>query len=157
MANYMKILKNDLVNGEGIRVSLFFSGCNHHCNGCFNKEAWDFNCGKPFTEKTIDSIINLMDKPYIKGLSILGGEPFDNYEDLENLCKIIKEKFPNKNIWIWTGYLFENIMDKEVLSYVDAIVDGPFIEEQKNLTLAFRGSENQRIWRKIESKWQIEN
>lgn len=153
MGNYMKINKTDLVNGEGIRVSLFFSGCSHRCKNCFNQEAWDFNAGKPFTEETVDKIIELLNEPYIRGLSILGGEPFDNYSDLITICKRVKQEIDNKDIWIWTGYNFSDISDKEVLNFADVIVDGPFIEEEKDLSLAFRGSKNQQIWRKIDGIW----
>ena len=153
MGNYMKINETDLVNGEGIRVSLFFSGCSHRCKNCFNQEAWDFNAGKPFTEETVDKIIELLNKPYIRGLSILGGEPFDNYSDLITICKRVKQETNNKDIWIWTGYNFSDISDKEVLNFADVIVDGRYVEEEKDLSLAFRGSKNQQIWRKIDGIW----
>lgn len=153
MGNYMKINETDLVNGEGIRVSLFFSGCSHRCKNCFNQEAWDFNAGKLFTEETVDKIIELLNKPYIRGLSVLGGEPFDNYSDLITICKRVKQETNNKDIWIWTGYNFSDISDKEVLNFADVIVDGRFVEEEKDLSLAFRGSKNQQIWRKIDGFW----
>ena len=155
--NYADIKKVDVANGEGVRVSLFVSGCTHQCKGCFNKEAWDFNYGKPFTQETIDKVINYLDNPYISGLTILGGEPLEheNQKGLLPLLKKVKEKFPEKNVWCYTGYRYDkDIMEKmyknwketpEVLSYIDVLVDGEFEEDKKDITLKFRGSSNQRI------------
>lgn len=155
--NYADIKKVDVANGEGVRVSLFISGCTHQCKGCFNKEAWDFNYGKPFTQETIDKVINYLDNPYISGLTILGGEPLEheNQKGLLPLLKKVKEKFPEKNVWCYTGYRYDkDIMEKmyknwketpEVLSYIDVLVDGEFEEDKKDITLKFRGSSNQRI------------
>lgn len=155
--NYADIKKVDVANGEGVRVSLFVSGCTHQCKGCFNKEAWDFNYGKPFTQETIDKVINYLDNPYISGLTILGGEPLEheNQKGLLPLLKKVKEKFPEKNVWCYTGYRYDkDIMEKmyknwketpEVLSYIDVLVDGEFEEDKKDITLKFRGSSNQKI------------
>ena len=150
MSKYAKINYIDTVNGSGIRVSIFFSGCNFHCKNCFNSELWDFNYGIPFTEETINKIIELLAPDYIKGLSILGGEPFHNYDAVIKLIKKVKEIYPNKDIWIWTGYKFDDIPEecKDILSLADVIVDGRYEEDKRDLSIAFRGSTNQRIWRK---------
>lgn len=153
---YADIKKADIANGVGVRVSLFVSGCNHHCKNCFNPEAWDFCYGKEFTEKEIDKIIEELDHPYVSGLSLLGGEPLEhvNQQGLLPLVKKVKEKFPNKNIWCYTGYTFDKVVDgmcqnwketPELLSYIDVMVDGKFEEENKDIKLRFRGSSNQRI------------
>ena len=155
--NYADIKKVDVANGEGIRVSVFVSGCNHHCEGCFNKCAWDFNYGNKFTEKNINEVINYLDHEHISGLSLLGGEPLEyaNQEGLLPLVKKVKEKFQSKNIWCYTGFDFEkdvvknmarnNETTKELLNYLDVVVDGKFEKDKKNLKLKFRGSTNQRI------------
>ena len=150
MSKYAKINYIDTVNGSGIRVSIFFSGCNFHCKNCFNSELWDFNYGIPFTEETINKIIELLAPDYIKGLSILGGEPFHNYDAVIKLVKKVKEIYPNKDIWIWTGYKFDDIPEKckDILDLADVIVDGRYEEDKRDLSIAFRGSTNQRIWRK---------
>lgn len=154
--NYADIKEVDIQDGEGVRVSLYVSGCHFHCKGCHNKEAWDFNYGKKFTDETIDRIVNLLDKNYITGLSILGGEPLEpvNQQGLVKLVKTVKDKFPNKNIWCWTGYDFEKdifgkmykefAFTKELLENIDIIVDGQFEEENKLVDLKFRGSTNQK-------------
>ena len=155
--NYADIKKIDVANGEGVRVSVFVSGCNHHCKGCFNQCAWDFNYGKKFTEKEEQQIIDYMNHNYISGLSLLGGEPLEpkNQEGLLPLVKKVKEKFPNKDIWCYTGFDFEkdvvekmaknNETTRELLKYIDIIVDGKFEEDKKDLKLQFRGSSNQKI------------
>ena len=154
--NYADIKRYDVANGPGIRISLFVSGCNHHCKGCFNEVAQDFNYGTPFTEETIETILNYLDNPHISGLTLLGGEPMDpaNQPALLQLVKKVREKFPEKSIWCFTGYLFDKeIMaqmfdtipvTKELLSYIDVMVDGRFVEELKNVSLVFKGSSNQR-------------
>lgn len=150
--NYAEIKPLDVANGPGIRVSVFVSGCEHGCKGCFNKVAWDFNYGKPFTKEVVDRIIDLMKPDYIKGITILGGEPLHprNRPDVLFLLEEVKHFYPNKSIWLFTGYEYEKldyedpILD-EILSRVDVLVDGPFIESKKNLNLKFRGSENQRL------------
>ena len=155
--NYADIKKIDVANGEGVRVSVFVSGCNHHCKGCFNQCAWDFNYGKEFSEKEEQQIIEYMNHDYISGLSLLGGEPLEpkNQEGLLPLVKKVKEKFPDKNIWCYTGFDFEkdvvgkmaknNETTRELLKYIDVIVDGKFEEDKRDLKLKFRGSSNQKI------------
>lgn len=154
--NYAEIKYCDVANGPGVRTSLFVSGCSHHCPGCFNEIAWDFNYGKPFTQDTIDSIIKSLKPDYIQGLTLLGGEPFEysNQKGLLPLVRQVREVLPQKDIWCFTGFLFdkdiiENMCKKwketnELLSYIDVLVDGRFVEELKNLNLKFKGSENQR-------------
>ena len=155
--NYAEIKNCDIANGPGVRVSLFVSGCTHHCPGCFNQVAWDFDYGKPFTQETIDSILAMLQPGYIKGLTLLGGEPFEpeNQPAVVELLRQIKAKYPEKSIWAFSGYLFDRDIlacrlgpweiTREYLSYLDVLVDGPFVESRKNLSLRFRGSENQRI------------
>lgn len=155
--NYGEIKSFDIANGEGVRVSLFVSGCTHHCKNCFNKETWDFNFGKPFTKEVEDSIIEMLASDYIDGFSLLGGEPFEpqNQRVLTPFLKRIKENFPDKSIWCYTGYLFDDELlsesrarcecTDEMLSLIDVLVDGEFVQDLYNITLAFRGSENQRI------------
>lgn len=151
--NYGKIITYDVGNGNGIRVTLFVSGCKRHCKNCFNKQTWDFNYGKPFTEETLKFIEKEINKPYINGITILGGEPleFENREVVSKICKHIKNKYPNKTIWIYTGFIYEDLIkenDKHlntILKNIDVLVDGPFIDELKNIKLQFRGSSNQRI------------
>ena len=145
---YNKIRKMDISNGPGVRVSIFMQGCAFHCENCFNKETWDFNGGTDFTEETIKKVLDLCDKDYIVGLSILGGEPMhpNNIDGTTSLAKAFKEKFPNKNLWVWCGYLFDkDLKDKEVLKYIDVLVDGQFINNLHNPTLKWKGSSNQRV------------
>ena len=150
---YDSIKKRDVANGPGVRVSLFVSGCNHHCKGCFNKEAWDFNYGKDFTNATIDEIIDLLKPDYVSGLSLLGGEPFEfiNQQGLLPLLKRVKEIYPKKTIWAYSGFLYEELRKmpyeetKKILNLIDVLVDGKFVEDLKDPMLYFRGSSNQRI------------
>ena len=150
--NYANIKSHDIANGPGVRVSLFVSGCTHHCKDCFNQEAWDFDYGKPFDQSVIDHILDLLAPTYIKGITYLGGEPLDprNQAGLLDLSRQIKAKYPEKSIWCFTGYVWERLpqvpdVTDELLSYCDVLVDGPFVAEKKNLSLRFRGSENQRL------------
>lgn len=155
--NYGEIKNCDIANGEGVRVSLFVSGCTHHCKNCFNAQTWDFSFGSPFTKETEDMILNLLAPGYINGLSLLGGEPFepDNQRALLPFLKRVRAAYPDKTIWCYSGYTLESDLlsesrarcevTDEMLSCIDVLVDGEFIEEQKNISLAFRGSENQRI------------
>ena len=155
--NYANIKDFDIANGPGIRISLFVSGCTHHCKGCFNKDAWDFNYGQPFTEQTVEQILQMMKPAYVKGLTLLGGEPFEpqNQGPIVELLRRVREEYPDKSIWAFSGYLFDKDIlsgrlgdweiTKEYLGYLDVLVDGPFIEAQKDLNLRFRGSSNQRI------------
>ena len=155
--NYATIKNCDIANGPGVRVSLFVSGCTHHCKGCFNEVAWDFDYGQPFTQETIDMILQMMKPHYIKGITRLGGEPFEpqNQPALVDLLRRIKAAYPEKSIWAFSGYLFDKdilpgklgdpAVTKEFVSYLDVLVDGRFVLEKKNLSLRFRGSSNQRI------------
>ncbi len=154
--NYADIKKCDVANGPGVRVSLFVSGCSHHCKECFNPETWDYNYGKPFTDKTIDEIIEYMEPDYIKGLTLLGGEPLEhvNQKGLLLLLRKINEIYPKKNVWCFTGYDFEKDIvgrmikewqeTEELLTYIDVMVDGEFMIDKKDLGLVFKGSSNQR-------------
>lgn len=155
--NYATIKFYDVANGTGVRVSLFVSGCRHHCKGCFNAETWDFCYGEPYTRETEDSIIDGLKPDYITGLSLLGGEPFEpeNQPALTALLRRVKTQLPEKTVWCYTGYTYDTDLAEggsvftdvthEMLSYIDILVDGEFIEEQRDLTLRFRGSRNQRI------------
>ena len=145
--NYNKIRKMDISNGPGVRVSIFFQGCEFHCKDCFNSETWDFNCGKEFTDETINRVLELCGNDYIVGLSILGGEPMHpkNIDGTTNLAKAFKEKYPNKTIWVWSGFLFEGLKDRAVLNYIDVLVDGQFKTELFSPKLKWKGSSNQRV------------
>lgn len=152
--NYATIKNCDVANGPGVRVSLFVSGCTHRCPGCFNEVAWDFDYGAPFTQETIDDIIAMLRPAYIRGLTLLGGEPFEprNQEAIVELLRQVKRELPEKSIWAFSGFLFDKDIlsgrlgdTREYLRYLDVLVDGPFIEAKKNLSLRFRGSENQRL------------
>ena len=152
--NYAQLSPIDVANGPGVRASLFVSGCTHACPGCFNPEAWDFEYGQPFTGETAEQVLQALAKPYVKGFSLLGGEPFHprNQKTVLDLVRQVRERFPNKDIWCYTGYLYEDLLADRVGEYgralleqLDVLVDGPFIEAQKDLTLRFRGSANQRL------------
>lgn len=155
--NYATIKKHDIANGTGVRVSLFVSGCTHHCKGCFNPETWDFNYGDPYTPDVEEEILRALAPSYIKGLTLLGGEPFEpqNQPALLGLCKRIKREFPDKTIWCYTGYDYEkdilagklgdHEITDELIHLIDVLVDGEFVEAKKDLKLRFKGSSNQRI------------
>ena len=155
--NYATIKSYDVANGPGVRVSLFVSGCTHHCKGCFNAETWDFNYGSPFTQEVEDQVIAYLEPWYIRGFSLLGGEPFEpcNQEALLPLLRRIHKLFPEKTVWCYTGYDYEKDLlagrlgpweiTKEMLSYIDVLVDGEFHLDEKDITLRFKGSRNQRI------------
>lgn len=155
--NYGEIKKCDIANGLGVRVSLFVSGCTHHCKNCFNQATWNFSYGEEYTSQTELQILEYLKPAYITGLSLLGGEPFEpqNQRVLVQLLKRVKREFPLKNIWCYTGYTLENDLlcesrarcevTDEMLSYIDVLVDGEYVEEKKNISLKFRGSENQRL------------
>lgn len=165
MSNYMKIKNFDVANGSGIGVSIFLSGCSIHCKGCFNKEAWDFNAGQPFTNKTQKYLMELCGNEHINHLSILGGDPFapENIRTTYFICREFKYRYPDKKIWCWTGYDYEYLLSEEynlslnlydyiddivflaLMGLIDILVDGRFIEEQKDLSLKWRGSKNQRV------------
>lgn len=155
--NYASIKNCDIANGPGCRISLFVSGCRHHCKGCFNAETWNFDFGEPYTQEVEDQIIELLKPDYIQGFTLLGGEPFEpeNQVVLVNLLRRIREAYPKKDIWCYSGYLYDvdlieggkvyTEVTKEMLSYIDMLVDGEFVLELKDISLQFRGSSNQRI------------
>ena len=156
--NYGNIKTHDVADGEGVRVTLFVSGCTHHCKGCFQPETWDFEYGKPYTEETENFILESLAPSYIKGLTLLGGEPFEpvNQRVLVKLMRKVKEVYPDKNIWAYSGYTLDEELlpekgrahcevTEEMLSYVDVLVDGEFVLSLRNLMLKFRGSSNQRV------------
>ena len=148
---YALIREMDVTNGNNIGISFFVQGCNFHCKGCFNPETWDYDGGKLFTDKTFDKIIEISDKPYIKRLSVLGGEPLSdkNIIDMYSFLESYKKIFPNKEIWLYSGYKFEEIKSNSnknrILQYIDILIDGQFVEELKDLSLYYRGSSNQRV------------
>ena len=152
--NYADIKKVDVANGPGVRVSLFVSGCSHRCEGCFNPETWDFSYGVPFGEAEIQQILTFLAPDHIRGLSLLGGEPFepDNQRAVLELVRRVRRELPGKTVWCYTGYLFEELAGNQVgthsrtlLEGLDVLVDGPFVLAKKDLGLRFRGSHNQRI------------
>ena len=155
--NYAEIKNCDIANGPGVRVSLFVSGCTHRCPGCFNQVAWDFNYGKPFTQHTVRMLLDMLKPAYIRGLTLLGGEPFEpqNQGAVVELLRQVREAYPEKTIWAYSGYLFDRDIlsgqlgdweiTREYLGLLDVLVDGPYVEARRNLSLRFRGSENQRI------------
>ena len=167
--NYGEIKTCDIANGEGVRVSLFVSGCTHHCKNCFNDVAWDFGYGKPFTEETEEMLLKALEPDYVDGLSLLGGEPFEpeNQKELAGLLQKIKESYPEKNVWCYTGYLYDVDLihggkvyteyTDQMLDCIDTLVDGEFIEAEKDLTLEFRGSRNQRILHLYEIRQNAKN
>ena len=145
---YNLIRKMDITNGPGVRVSVFMQGCSFHCKNCFNPETWDFEGGKEFTDETIEKVIELCSKEHVKGLSILGGEPMHpkNIDATTKLAKAFKEKYPNKNLWVWSGFEFDkDLKGKEVLNYIDVLIDGVYKDELHDPTLKWRGSSNQRV------------
>ena len=156
--NYIGFNKYDTANGPGVRVSLFVSGCTLHCKGCFNSETWDKDSGKPFDDAAKQELFESLSYPYVKGLTITGGHPLELY-NISNVVAIMKEvkfRFPDKDIWVYTGYKMKSLQNgypkphslyfEQLLQYADVIVDGPFIESKKDITLKFRGSSNQNIW-----------
>ena len=145
---YNKIRKMDISDGPGVRVSIFMQGCDFNCKNCFNQETHDFNGGKEFTDETIEMVLDLCKEDYVEGLSILGGEPMNptNIGGTTKLAKAFKERYPNKNLWAWTGYTYENYLKgKPVLNYLDVVVDGQYKDELHDPTLDWRGSSNQRV------------
>ena len=154
---YGTVKKADIANGLGVRVSLFVSGCRHHCKGCFQPETWDFNYGEEYTDAVQEDILSEFERPYYQGLTVLGGEPMEpeNQPYVLELLKEFKKRFPDKDVWIYSGYTFEDdilagkLGDKaitdELISYVDVLVDGEFVQAEKDITLKFRGSRNQRL------------
>lgn len=153
---YNLIRKMDISNGPGVRVSIFMQGCSFHCKNCFNQETWDFEGGQEFTDDTINKVLELSDKKEVKGLSILGGEPMHptNIEGTTKLAKAFKEKYPEKNIWAWSGFKYEDIKNNDVFNYIDVLVDGQYKDELHDPTLKWKGSSNQRVIDIKESKKQ---
>ncbi len=155
--NYGNIKPVDVADGPGVRVSLFVSGCRHHCKGCFNVETWNFDYGKPYTKETEDEIIKALQPAFIEGFTVLGGEPFEpeNQVEVVKLLKRVRQTYPQKSIWCYTGYTYDTDLQKggkvytdvteEMLFYIDVLVDGEFVEEERDITLKFRGSRNQRL------------
>lgn len=146
---YHNIDHCDMLNGDGIRVSLWVSGCSLHCKGCQNPQTWDFNSGIPFDSEALQELYDALDKKYIQGLTLTGGNPMDNMPEILHICRTVKERFPDKDIWLYSGYTLEQILQWEVgvciLEYVDVLVDGPYIEEQRDISLKWVGSKNQRV------------
>ena len=155
--HYGNIKEFDVADGEGVRVTLFVSGCTNHCEGCFQPATWNFDFGEPYTEETERRLLELLDRPFIDGLTLLGGEPFEpeNQAVLVKLLRKVKERLPEKTVWSYTGFVYERDLlpgqrkhtdvTDEMLSYIDVLVDGPFVLAKRNLALTFRGSENQRV------------
>ena len=162
--NYGNIKPVDVADGPGVRVSLFVSGCRHHCKGCFNVETWNFDYGKPYTKETEDEIIKALQPAFIEGFTVLGGEPFEpeNQVEVVKLLKRVRQTYPQKSIWCYTGYTYDTDLQKggkvytdvteEMLFYIDVLVDGEFVEEERDITLKFRGSRNQRLLTLSEGK-----
>lgn len=145
--HYGTIKPLDIANGPGCRVSLFVSGCRNRCEGCFQPETWSFTYGEEFGDKALERLHEMLANPHVRGLSILGGDPFEpeNREIVEWICMSIKMRELKKDIWVWTGYLWEDLKDLPVMDYIDVLVDGPFVKELKDLNLFYRGSSNQRV------------
>ena len=149
MGKIAKVKPYTIENGDGIRVSIFFSGCEHYCKNCFNSDTWDFNGGQEFKKEDLDRLLKYGEDVHVCGLSVLGGEPLNekNVDGVIEVCKAFREKFPDKSIWLWSGYTYENINDNQrrVLDYLDVLVDGQFVDELKDFRLKYRGSSNQRF------------
>lgn len=147
--NYIGLNTCDTANGPGVRVSLFVSGCTLHCRGCFNSESWDFNAGRPFTDETLTTLLKYLEEPFVQGLSLLGGDPFEpeNLPTVTAICRAVRKKFGStRDIWCWTGRKYEKIADAKLFEYIDTLVDGPFIERLKVQTKGdYFGSSNQRV------------
>lgn len=153
--NYIKITYPDVENGLGCRVTLWVSGCSHHCKGCHNPATWKSGIGNDFNKEAKNELFNILKLPYIKGLTLSGGDPIESYEDVLNLVKEVKKEFQDKDIWLYTGYTLDYLSDNkpEILDFVDYIVDGEFVLELRDITLRFRGSSNQVIWEKNNNEW----
>ena len=154
--NYHSVTYPDVNNGTGCRVSLWISGCEHCCKGCHNPETWWFDSGKPFTDEVKQKLFGVLSKPYIQGITLTGGDPLYSHVEVVELLKEIREKFPEKDVWLFTGFNIGFVQShgfSGVLNYVDVVVDGPYIEMLRDTTLAFRGSSNQTIWEKEDGKF----
>ena len=154
--NYAAITKQDMLNGEGIRTTLWVQGCNRYCKNCHNPETWDRCLGSPWTEESEKELFEALDKDYISGITYSGGHPLEEYntEVVTDIAKKIKERFPNKTQWLYTGFVWEEVKDLEIMKYIDILVDGPYIEEQRDISLKWRGSSNQRV---IDTKKSLES
>ena len=157
--NYFAITKDDLLNGEGLRVVLWVAGCEHHCKGCHNPYTHDVNGGIKFGQDALDELLEALEQEHIQGLTLSGGDPLHpkNRYEMGQLCKLIKEQYPDKTIWIYTGYTFEQVKHLEVLEYIDVLVDGKFVQELADVNCEWRGSTNQNIYKKEDGIWQILN
>ena len=155
---YHNILHDNMANGDGLRVVLFVSGCNHYCKNCQNPVTWDPNDGLEFTTKEISEICEQLSKDYISGLTLSGGDPLypGNRESITKLCRFFKRGYPNKSIWCYTGYLFEQVKDLPVMQYIDVLVDGPFVQDLADVKYKWAGSVNQKIYRKIDGEWRTD-
>ena len=144
---YQQILDCDIADGEGVRVVLFVSGCSHHCKGCHNPESWNPDNGKEFTDEVKEKLFNLIDRPYIDGLTLTGGDPLHpaNIDCIEYIVNKVKEVYPDKTIWCYTGYSFEDVKNFNVMKHIDILIDGLFVQELRDITLRFKGSSNQRV------------
>ena len=144
---YGAIKKLDIANGPGVRVSIFVSGCRNHCHGCFNPETWNFAYGEEFTDETLNDVMEALKHPNVTGISILGGDPFEpeNQACVLDICEKVKTSMPDKDIWVWTGYEFDELKELPIMRYIDVLVDGRFEESKKDLRLKWRGSSNQRV------------
>lgn len=156
---YHNILKDDMRNGDGLRVVLFVSGCEHHCKNCQNPITWDPEDGKEFDTDALEEIHEQLSQDYISGITLSGGDPLhpDNRRTIEHLCKWVKTEFPNKTIWLYTGYLLEQVNDLPGLEYVDVLVDGPFVQELADVNYKWAGSTNQRVWKKVDGEWKVDD
>lgn len=145
--NYISMTKAEIANGSGVRVALWVSGCTHHCENCQNPETWSCDAGKPFTHADLIRLLNELSLPYYDGLTLTGGDPMhpDNRDMILKICHSVKGLYPKKTIWMYTGYLFEEIKDEAVLNHIDILIDGEYVDQQRDITLAFMGSTNQRI------------
>lgn len=154
---YASLRSMDISDGEGVGISLFVQGCHFHCKNCFNQSTWDFNGGEEFTDSVKEKMFDFLDKSYVTRMSILGGEPLSppNIHDVIELCKEIKQRYPQKILWLYTGYLKEDINDCGILDYIDVLVDGQYEDDKRNLRLQFRGSTNQKIWKKKKGEWLL--
>lgn len=155
---YHQILHDDMRNGSGLRVVLFVSGCSHYCKGCQNPVTWEPNDGLEFTVKEKSEVCEQLSKDYISGITLSGGDPLypANREEITKLCRFLKRGYPNKTIWLYTGYLFEQIKGLPVMEYIDVLVDGPFVQELADVKYKWAGSTNQRIWRKVDGEWRVD-
>lgn len=155
---YSGIIPFDVSNGNGIGVALFVQGCHFHCKNCFNQCTWDFNGGKDWTDKVQAKLFNYLDKFYVDRFSVLGGEPLadENISGVENLCKEVRKEYPNIKIWLYTGNKFEDVKSYSIMNYIDYLVDGRYVDEERDLSLKFRGSRNQNIYCKKDGVWILD-